>query len=379
MVRNKVLILSANYGDGHAQVSNALVAELQALGIENIKVVDLLGQSHPFIDSVSRQFYLKSYTTVPAIYGWLYHSTKHLPLESRRAKWLHSFGLNKMKQLLRDETPDLLVHTFPGSAASELKQKTDLDVPIFSVITDFTFHQRWAHKQMDRYFVSTEALKQEIIEAGEPEDKVVVSGIPIRSRFEKATSKSVLYKKHDLDPEKPVILIMAGAYGVSSDVKKTCEGLTEVEDVQVVVICGKSQSLKKEMEKRFGGFRHFKIMGYVDTLYEWIQVSTCMVSKPGGVTISEALANRLPLFFLPPVAGQEEENARFIEQQGAGRILNRRQDMARQILQTIQDEPCLLKMRDACDKTYKPNAAKVVAENIFAFLQNRYKQQRVNE
>lgn len=365
---SKVLILSANYGDGHAQVSRALAAQLKTQGLEKVKLMNLMEQSHPLIDSISRQFYLKSYSTAPSIYGWLYHQTKNLPLESKRARWLHSFGLHKMKELLEQEKPDLLIHTFPGSAAAELKRKGGLSIPIFSVLTDFSFHQRWIHHKIDRYFVATEELKEEIASAGENPEKVVVSGIPIRSDFERERSAEPIIEKYHLDSSKPILLILAGAYGVSSDVKKLCKDLRHATDIQVILICGKNQALEEDMRRRLEDVEHFRVMGYVDHLDEFMQVATCLISKPGGVTISEALANGLPLCFFPPVAGQEEENALFLEKKEVAFILKKELNMAKQVLEKVNDEVILKALRQNSEILHESHASKTIAEHIINYL-----------
>jgi processive 1,2-diacylglycerol beta-glucosyltransferase len=372
MVDQKVMILSANYGEGHAQVSKVLLTQLKKQGIQNVKVVDLMGQSHPFIDSVSRAFYLKSYKALPFIYGWLYYQTKDLPLESKRARWLHSFGLQKMKQLISDENPDLLIHTFPGSAASELKAKKAVSVPIFSILTDFTLHQRWIHKQMDRYFVATEELKEEIIQAGEPSEKVVVSGIPIRPCFEdQELTKEALLKKYDLSPNKQVIVILAGAFGVSDDVKRVCQQLKEEPAYHVVVVCGKNEALEKEMRRKYESYAHFRVFGFVSTLHELMNVASCVVSKPGGITISEALSFPVPLVFFPPVPGQEEENARYLQEKGAAIILKANHSMGEQVVRLVQNGERLSLMKRNGKSLFVSHAAERITEEIVAFLKKQ--------
>ena len=372
MVDQKVMILSANYGEGHAQVSKVLATHLKEQGVHNVKVVDLMGQSHPLIDSVSRAFYLKSYKALPFVYGWLYHQTKDLKLDSKRAKLLHSFGLQKMKQLISEENPDLLIHTFPGSAASELKAKKALTVPIFSILTDFTLHQRWIHKQMDRYFVATETLKEEIIQAGEPSEKVVVSGIPIRSCFEnQVMNKDELFEKYGLDLNKQVILILAGAFGVSDDVKRVCQFLMKEPAYQVVLICGKSEALEKEMQRKYQAFSHFRIFGFVDTLHELMKLATCVVSKPGGITISEALSIPVPLVFFPPVPGQEEENARYLQAKEVAIILKAANSMGEQVVRLVQNGERLSRMKRNGHALFVSHAAERITQEIVAFLKKQ--------
>jgi processive 1,2-diacylglycerol beta-glucosyltransferase len=372
MVEQKVMILTANYGEGHAQVSKVLVSHLKENGVHNVKVVDLMGQSHPLIDSVSRAFYLKSYKALPFMYGWLYHQTKDLPLESKRAKWLHSFGLQKMKQMIADEKPDLLIHTFPGSAASELKARNNLSVPIFSILTDFTLHQRWIHRQMDRYFVATETLKEEIIQAGEPSEKVIVSGIPIRPCFEdQLMNQEDLFEKYELDPKKKVIVILAGAFGVSDDVKRVCQFLKKVPAYQVVLICGKNEALEAEMRRKYQAYSHFRIFGYIDHLHELMKLATCLVSKPGGITISEALSFPVPLVFFPPVPGQEEENARFLQNRKAAIILETNKSMGEQVVRLVQNSERLSLMKRNGKALFVSHAAERITQEIVAFLKKQ--------
>lgn len=336
----KLLILYASYGEGHLQVARAIRDAMEEQGNYRTVMVDLMAESHPWLNEVTRRFYLKSYTHMPSLYGWMYDFTRPMKHDSLFGGLLHSFGRDKIRRILAIEQPDAVVHTFPIFALPELKRRMNFHPPSYAVITDFDLHRRWVHPSIERYYVATDDLKRELSLLGIPSRNIQVSGIPLKRGFRTTTASLELYERYKLQPDKPVVLIMAGAQGVMPDVTEICSGLLQDSNVQIALICGHNSILKDSIEQQFrhhSGSSRLQVYGFIDQIHELMALSSCLITKPGGVTLSEAIAAGLPIFTYRPVPGQEKQNALYLQSKGAAVIANDPAELTEQILKLIGD------------------------------------------
>lgn len=373
--RKKIMILYASYGEGHYQVARALRDKFAEYGGYEVVMIDLFKKASPTIDAITKYLYIQSYRVLPALYGWLYYGTKHLRWHSFFAKWLQSYGIYTLKELLKEERPNLVIHTFPMSVMPEIRRRTGMYIPCVSVVTDFDLHRRWVHPGINRYYVATADLKSKFVKAGIPEDHICVSGIPIKPVFEKEQSVETILDKFRLEKMKHTVLIMAGAYGVMQGLAAVCERLSQMDGVQVIVVCGNKSVLKKEMQRKFGSRENVRIFGYVEQIHELMRIATCIVTKPGGITLSEAITMRLPIVLYRPVPGQEKDNARYLSKHGAASIAYDPEQLQSLIRQLLQDEDRLRQMQVAIDKLRSPHSSSVIVRDLINYMES---QQRVS-
>jgi len=371
-IRNlKMMILYASYGDGHLQAARAIQNALENRGIGRTVMIDLLAESHPFINAMTRRFYLKSFTLMPGLYGWLYDRTRPMRHDSLFAGWLHSFGRDRLRKLLWEEKPDAVIHTFPLLAMPALKQRTGLQIPTCTVITDFDLHRRWVHPDIDRYYVPTEDMQRELVSLGIESRRICVSGIPLKSGFSSVTADPQVRLSYGLPADKPVVLIMAGAQGVLTGIADIVRSLLEQSSLTVALVCGRNESLAGEMRVLFAGHPEadrLRIFGYVERMHELMALSSCIVTKPGGVTLAESLAAELPIFAYRPVPGQERNNALYLQSKGAAVIVNTPEQLRLEILKLFGDPIRLMTSKRALRKLRRPGAAETVALDFCSSL-----------
>ncbi|WP_424768699.1 MGDG synthase family glycosyltransferase [Paenibacillus sp. sgz302251] len=340
----KVLIVYASYGEGHLQVARAIRNALEAHGNQRTVMVDLMAESHPWLNKATKLFYLSSYTHMPALYGWMYDFTRPMRHDSLFGSLLHSFGRSKIKRIVAAEQPDAVVHTFPSFALPELTMHKSCHPPSYAVITDFDLHRRWVHPGIERYYVATEDLGRELSQLGIPGSAIQVSGIPLKKGFHTTAASAELYKYYQLQPDIPVVLLMAGAQGVMPDVAQICCQLLNHSQLQLALVCGHNLQLKEAIEAQFcthTSFHRLHVYGFVEQIHELMSLSDCLITKPGGVTLSEAIAAGLPIFTYRPVPGQEKRNALYLASKGAAFIAHDPYELTEQILKLI-DDPFLL-------------------------------------
>ena len=220
-----------------------------------------------------------------------------------------------MINLLLKEKPDLILLTFPTPVMSVLTEQFDMNIPIATVMTDYRLQKNWITPHSQRYYVATDELKSEFMDIGVPREQIKVTGIPISDKFEQDIDKATWLRQNNLDPDKPTILMSAGAFGVSKGFDQMIQEILESSPhSQVVMICGKSKELKRSLSAIFKDYDNVLILGYTKHMNEWMASSQLMITKPGGITISEALTRQIPMIFLNPAPGQELENALYFEQ-----------------------------------------------------------------
>ncbi|POA05645.1 diglucosyl diacylglycerol synthase [Staphylococcus caprae] len=315
----KILIITGSFGNGHMQVTQSIVNQLNEMNLDHLSVIqhDLFMEAHPIMTSICKKWYINSFRYFRNMYKRFYYSR---PNELDKCFYKY-YGLNKLINLLIKEKPDLILLTFPTPVMSVLTEQFNINIPIATVMTDYRMHKNWITPDSQRYYVATKDTKQDFVEAGVPASHIKVTGIPIADKFEEPINKEAWLAKHHLDPNKPTILMSAGAFGVSKGFDYMInEILDKSPHSQVVMICGRSKELKRSLKSKFKDYPSVLILGYTNYMNEWMASSQLMITKPGGITISEGLTRCIPMIFLNPAPGQELENAHYFEEKGFGKI-----------------------------------------------------------
>lgn len=363
----KILILTGSYGNGHLRVSKTLKDTFLKLGFKHIVESDLYLDAHPIITKASKYLYIKSFTYGHWLYGMLYYGGNRQK-KYFQSDFMNHYGMKKLIYLVETLKPDIIVNTFPMLVVPEFIKKTGIQIPVVNVLTDYGLHKNWIHEEVDKYYVATENLKFDILDIGIPSDKIKVTGIPIDPNFEGAKDRGLLFESYHLDMNKPVILISAGAYGVLKDTEDTINRLLNDTQNQIIVVCGKNIELKKKLTEKFIEGENVLILGYTNKIYDLMKMATVMVTKPGGITLSEALAVQVPLLLYKSVPGQERENALYFVRNGAAIIVEHLDELMENISKIIQNENIQLNMKRNMKKLHNANASEVICKDIITMF-----------
>lgn len=372
----KVLILTAKYGNGHVQVSKTLVKQCKDMGIEEVVVSDLYAESNPVFTEITQYLYLKSFTIGKQFYRMFYYGVDKI-YNKKLLTLYFKLGNKRLFELIEKEQPDLIINTFPIIVVPEYRRRTGHIIPTFNVLTDFCLHKIWVHQNIDKYYVASKRVKEKVMSLGIHPASVKVTGIPIRSVFEENLDKNEICRKFGLDPNKKILLVMAGAHGVLKNVKELCESFLEDQDLQTVVVCGNNAVLKENLETITGkNVRNLKLLGYVERVDELFRVASCMVTKPGGITLSEAAAVGVPVILFKPVPGQEKENALFFEENEAAVVVNRSEEVYETVSSLLKDDKKLKRMKRNIKRLHHPNSSLTIMEDILReaslFKENKF-------
>ncbi len=169
-----------------------------------------------------------------------------------------------------------------------------------------------------------------------------------------------------LDSARKTVLLMAGAYGVMLGLRRVCDLLLAQEDIQIVVVCGRNEEMRAGLAQQYADTDRIQILGFTDRVASLMRMSDCIVTKPGGITLAESLACRLPIFLFRPVPGQERNNAVYLEEQGVAFISRSADELSAQIAALLGDPAKLAEARTRAAALGRPYAADEIAGDLIA-------------
>ncbi|MFE7062330.1 diglucosyl diacylglycerol synthase [Sutcliffiella sp. NPDC057660] len=360
----KILILTAAYGNGHLQVAHSLQQTCISKGITDVTICNLYSESHPVVTEVTEKLYKKSFTVGKQMYRLFYYGTNKV-YDKKLWGWYAYYGLNRLSLLIDEMQPDILINTFPIHAVPEFRKKTGIVIPTFTILTDFCLHRLWLHSEVDKYYVATPSLKEELLKLNIHDKKIMVSGIPIRSNFEYHPPLEPIIEKYKIDRNTKLLLILAGAHGVLKDIYKICEDILSTTNYQILVVCGNNKMLQKEL-KAFESLHpaKFQSHGFVERIDELYRIADCIVTKPGGITLSEICAIGTPVILYKPVPGQEKENAFFFQEESAAIMVEKKDRLLEAVYMLLEDNNLQQVMKGSLQNLHLPYASNTIINDI---------------
>jgi len=358
----RVVILTASIGGGHNATSKAIKEYADGFREEyEVIIVDVLEYIRPLLSKFVGKTYELNVKNFPEFYGWQYELNN--TTDGKIAKNLLPFQ-SKLKELVDEYEPDVIICVHPISVNSIIKvrEKFDLNYLVMVVVTDYDYHASWIHKDVDRFIVSSNFMKLKLIHDEIPVDRISVTGIPtsmvLHQKLDKFKARYMLSLK-----DKPTVLIMGGSFG-AGNLKKLMNSLLESDlDVQCVFITGSNKKVKKALLKLSEGKeKDIIIEGFTDKIAQYMDAADLLVTKPGGLTVTEALIKNLPLIITKPIPGQEEENATYLLNHGIGVRLDKEEELPVLIEDLLLDEVRIRHMVELQSHYAMPDAAKNLFE-----------------
>lgn len=271
----------------------------------------------------------------------------------------------KLGRYVKQFRPDVVLctHYFPLETLNHLRRKRGGPRPMaVSVVTDFEAHALWMDSCVGLYCVAAEETKARLVARGAALAEVVVTGIPISAKFSAKLNPKAVRKALGLRDDLPVLLVPSGGFGMGP----VGQILAELDKVsrpfQTVVVTGRNAELRRELATQ--DRKHpTQVLGFASNMHELMAVAELIITKPGGLTSSEALAMGKPLFILNPIPGQEAANSDFLLEHGAAAKANRVEDLPYRIEQLLGSRK-LADMARAARALGKPQAARDVVNEV---------------
>lgn len=369
----RILILHVRAGAGHERAARAVATAIERLAPGAVASVhDALDFSSRFLRTTYASSYNRVVARAPRVWGVVYKRTAH-PYDSWRQRlrtWLAVWGSPGYQEVIGRFKPDVILCTqfLPAEVLATWREKTKLSVPVATAITDFAIHPVWVYRGMDRYFVASESVREELVDTGlvAPE-RIDVTGVPIDPRFAvpipSGEARGLLGL--DPDPSRLTLLLVGGGFGWGP-----LEGMLEVvldlpSSVQALVIAGRNEELRVRVTERIRGHEgRIKVHGFTDRMDLFMAASDLIVGKSGGLTSSEAMARGVPLLVYRPIPGQEERNCDFLQESGAAVRVHDLDELHYRLHHFIANPEHVERMRARARAIGRPQSAFDVARKL---------------
>lgn len=358
----RVLIATVTAGAGHLQAAAALEEVWRAVRPQDVvETVDLLS----FVSNLHKKVYVEGYVKLvehaPELWGLVFRQTDNAGLVRKltrlRRGWARVTNPRFVKHLRRFKPEVVLcTHYLPievlGAVAGN---RAEVDPFVVCVVTDFEAHALWMDQAVDLYCVAAEETKARLVARGARADQVIVTGIPISQKFASRPEVRAVRKTLGVRDDLPTLLVLGGGFGLGP-VAAMLAALDQVEaPFQTLVVAGRNEELRRDLAAR--DYRHpTRVLGFVTNMHELMAVADLILTKPGGLTSSEALALGKPLFILNPIPGQEAANSDFLLERGAAAKVNRIEDLPFRVARLL-GSPKLKEMARAAKALGRPAAA----------------------
>jgi processive 1,2-diacylglycerol beta-glucosyltransferase len=373
----RVLILSASVGGGHLRAAEAIEQACRRF------FADLVVENHDVLEFTNRVFrrvyadsYLELVGRAPHVLGYLYDwldqpsSTGHNVSDRLRQTW-QKLNLKRFERFLSASPWDLAINThfLPAELIADLRNRGRIRLPQVTVCTDFETHRLWVNQPCERYFCATQEGACYVSHWGVEPTHVEVTGIPVHPSFSDPVDREKWRDRYRLDPKRPLLLQMCGGFGVGPVEEITNRLLETPQPLQLAVICGRNEALKERIGKIRCPKRHRLLpLGFTNEMDQWMGSADLLISKPGGLTTSEALARGLPMVVVNPIPGQESRNSDFLLENGAAVKANHPALLPLKVSRLLESNETLVRMARAARSLGRPHAARDIIERSLAII-----------
>ncbi len=363
----RTLILTCNTGEGHNSAAYA-IQELFQLNGEYCEICD----SFIFLSKRISKFIGKSHANIyrhtPKVFDKGYAlSEKHdyIFSEGSFIYKLLAFGVKRLHRHICNYEIDniICVHPFSAIMVTEMCEAYDLNIKTSLVATDYTCAPSVNCSEMDIYFIPHKKLIEDFTACGIPKNKIYTSGIPVKQCFINERSKEYARKTLSLPMDKKIMVMCCGSMG-AGPMEKLSHALSckLYEDCMLIIICGSNTHLYNKLLPMESD--KIKVVGYTRQMCDYMAACDLFVTKPGGISITEASLMRKPMFFIKAVAGCELRNREFFEKIKCAKIINSAEDLASGAVKCLNNAAEQAELSNNLRNEFNTNAAQYIYDTL---------------
>jgi len=377
----KILLLTASVGSGHTRAAEAVSLALREAhpGVR-VETLDALTLASPLFRAFYGKGYLALAERAPALVGWFYDRLDEPRAPGDWARQLvQTAGMKALLSRLREGEWDAIVstHFLTSELVAALKRRALVSAPLVTIVTDMDAHRLWAQEPCTKYLVGGAEAANALQRRGVAGERIAITGIPIHPIFSRLPTRRACLAEHGLSGTRPVILQLAGGSG-HGPLEDVYTGLLSLEKpVDLIVVAGRNRAARYRLLKRLVPARHnARVLGFTDRMHELMRAADLVVSKPGGLTCSEALACGTPMAIINPIPGQESRNGDFLLENGAAIKINAVAALPGKVAALLEDPLKLARLRESALKLASPVAAFDAAREIVSVAERAARSER---
>jgi processive 1,2-diacylglycerol beta-glucosyltransferase len=361
MAKKRIILMYISEISGHHNATLALEKALNTLSPDvEVMNINAFKYTNPISEKVVNRLYMAVIKKAPRIWDYLYDNPEVAKKLENIKNTIHKFNSPKLKNLFDDFKPDVVACTqaFPCGMVADYKKTYNSNLPLVAVLTDYIPHAYWIYDTIDYYVVPSEDVGGSLAKKGVPPEKIKPFGIPFDLKFNMPVDKTDILRKFKLDHNVPNILIMGGGHGLGP-IKTIIKSLEKVErEIREIIITGNNTRLYKSLKRGIKKCtQNITLFRYVNNIHEFMSVSSLIITKPGGITIAESMAKKLPMIIIKPIPGQETSNTIYLTQKNAAIKIDKPKNINQVVEQLLNNPQKLERLSESAKGIAKPNAS----------------------
>lgn len=364
MSRPRILILTIPHGAAHQRVAAALRQAL--LDVEPGLTVEVVNALEP----CARWFraYYNSYEIPlkywPSLWGWI--EGKQHAHTATGPGWLYRRGGRGLFRFIDQFAPDIVIATEVGTCELAAMHKREHGAKFYLVgaTAGVDIDRPWAQPEAGLYPVMPGDIAAQLARFGVPPEKLLPCGVPIDPAFGSLPSRHAARERLAIDPDLPLVLVLFGGSGHGRPAK-IIQQLGEVSlPFQVALITGRNRRLEEEVSAMCRDLPRFRALGWVNNMHEWLTAADLLISKPGGMTVTEAINSGVPLLAFDPLPGAERRACDLIEKWKTGFWVRQPEALGPLVARLLRQPDELRALQKNCRALARPHAAREAAQAI---------------
>lgn len=364
----QILILSGNTGGGHNSAALAIKDYFELEG-SFCDIRDSLAFWGELQSDIISNGHVLLYKKTPKLFGFGYRFAENHPAKENYSSFLYktfSKGAKNLYKLLLQKKYDAIIctHVFAGILATEVKRRYIPQLKIYFVATDYTCSPGTPEIDANAFFIPHKNLINEFESFNIPKNKIIPSGIPVRNSFYNKVEIESAKKQLGLPQNKHIVLLMCGSMGCGP-IKELAQKISTLipENSHLAIICGSNRTLKKELTESLTK-PNTTIVGFTKRMALYMDCATVAITKPGGLSSTEALVKGLPLVLIDAVPGCETHNMEFLISGGYAKTGNTPLELASKVLSYITNDQQREDIKNLILSEFSHKAAKIIYEHI---------------
>lgn len=368
----RVLILTCSTGEGHNSCAAALTQAFEEAG-HTCDTMDALCLLSDRLSSFVCNWHTRIYRYIPKAFSAGYACAEnHRDAAQERNKRLSYLtpAARRLHGLLWEKGYDALIcaHVFGASIATRMRMLYGPGVLTCFLATDYTCSPSVEDADADLYFIPASALAEAFIQVGIPSHKLIPTGIPVRKPFLTATKPASAKKALSLPPGQPHVLLMGGSMGCGP-METLAEDLALrlPENAFLSVVCGTNQRLLHALEKK--QLPRTRLYGFTREIPLLMDSASLLLTKPGGISVTEAGCKGLPMLLVQAVGGCEAYNLRYFTQRGWARTAGDPYALTDTCISMLADPDGLSRCAKALRTAFQRDPAQIITACLEERLQ----------
>lgn len=330
-----------------------------ALTFISLRTAQLMSRGHSWI-----------YRHAPGLFRWGYQYSEDHPAVFHEDSGIYRFltvGAERLYTYIAENHFDTIIctHVFSAMILTRILKEHPMDIRTAFVATDYTCSPSTDQSDLEHYFIPDISLSEDYIKCGIPKDRISATGIPVRLAFEKYTERADAKRLLGICANHKHLLIMGGSMGCGP-IRRIVQLLSRqiAEDMEVSVICGANSCLEKKLQKMCRKNSSIHVIGYTNQIPLYLDSADLYLTKPGGISVTEAARKNLPMIFVNAVAGCESYNMQFFLKKGAAVTADSPEKLVEECIRILHSPTTRTQMEKAMRGYHLPDGATTIFREI---------------